>query len=105
VSHCHEVMLVPGLWPTSTYDGPVTASNPAHKLQVALLVVAWFNLVSALIGMVGLTVGGGLGLPPEWLERTAFSSYFWPGMFLGVIVGGVQALALIAQHGRFRAAW
>ncbi|WP_456697587.1 hypothetical protein [Aeromicrobium sp. P5_D10] len=79
--------------------------SPVRFFRVALPVVAGFNLVSALIGMVGLTVGGGLGLPPEWLDGTGFASYFWPGVFLGVVVGGGQALALIAQRGRFAAAW
>lgn len=73
-------------------------------LRVGLLIVAWFNLVSALIGMGGLTVGGGLGIPLEWLEGTPFTSYVWPGVILGVVVGGAQALALAAQHRRYRVA-
>lgn len=77
----------------------------ARTLRILLLVVAWFNLVSALIGMVGLTVGGGLGIPLEWLQGSPFRSYFWPGVILGVVVGGVQALALVAQYGRYRLAW
>jgi hypothetical protein len=32
-----------------------------------------------------------------------FTSYFWPGVILGV-VGGVQVLALAAQYGRYRVA-
>ena len=60
-----------------------------------------FNLVSALAGMVGLTIGGGMGIPMEWIEGSAFDSYVWPGVILGVVVGGVQALALVAQFGRF----
>ena len=66
--------------------------------------VAWFSLASALIGMAGLTIGGGMGLPREWIEGSAFDSYFWPGVILGVVVGGIQALALVADHGRFAVA-
>lgn len=55
--------------------------------------------------MVGLTVGGGLGLPLEWIDGSVFTSYFWPGIILGVVVGGIQALALIAQYRRFALAW
>jgi len=66
--------------------------------------VAWFSLASALIGMAGLTIGGGMGLPREWIEASAFDSYFWPGVILGVVVGGIQALALVADHGRFAVA-
>ncbi|WP_197429222.1 hypothetical protein [Microbacterium sp. CCH5-D1] len=72
-----------------------------RALRIALATVAALNLLSALIGMVGLTVGGGMGLPPEWLDGSIFDSYVWPGIILGVVVGGVQALALVAQFGRF----
>lgn len=74
-------------------------------VRVLVLVVAWFNFVSALIGMVGLSFANGIGIPVEWIEGTIFTSYFWPGIILGVVVGGSQALAIVAQHGRFRIAW
>ncbi|MBO1901354.1 hypothetical protein J4H92_05260 [Leucobacter weissii] len=67
--------------------------------------MGWFNLLSAAAGMLGLTIGGGMGIPLEWIEGSPFSSYFWPGIILGVVVGGVQALALIAQRRGFRLAW
>ncbi|MDQ1130426.1 hypothetical protein [Microbacterium sp. SORGH_AS_0888] len=83
----------------------MTSDAPTSRaLRIALYVIAWFNAVSALIGMVGLTVGGGLGIPLEWLEGTIFRSYVWPGVILGVVVGGTQALALVAQYRRFRLA-
>ncbi|QCQ18248.1 hypothetical protein EHF32_13495 [Microbacterium sp. RG1] len=55
--------------------------------------------------MIGLTVGGGMGLPVEWLDGTPFATYFWPGVILGVVVGGMQALAVIAQYRRYALAW
>lgn len=76
-----------------------------RALRIALAAVAAINLLSALIGMVGLTVGGGMGLPPEWLDGSIFDSYIWPGIILGIVVGGAQALALVAQFGRFGVAW
>ena len=78
---------------------------PSRPIRIALFVVAWFNLLSALAGMAGLTLGGGLGIPLEWIEGSIFTSYFWPGIILGVVVGGIQVLALIAQYGRFALAW
>ena len=75
--------------------------RPGRPLRIALASTAVFNLVSALAGMVGLTIGGGMGIPMEWIEGSAFDSYVWPGVILGVVVGGVQALALVAQFGRF----
>lgn len=74
-----------------------------RSLAVSLQVVAWFNLVSALLGMAGLTLGF-MPIPTEWIEGSVFTSYFWPGIILGVVVGGSQALALAAQYGRYRLA-
>ncbi len=76
-----------------------------RALRVTLLVVAGFNLASAVAGMIGLTVGGGMGLPLEWLDGTPFASYAWPGVILGVVVGGMQALAVIAQYRRYALVW
>ena len=81
------------------------ARRPGRPLRVALLVVAGFSLISAIAGMVGLTVGNGMGLPLEWIEGSVFSSYVWPGVILGVVVGGSQALCLLAQVRRFALAW
>ncbi|RLP78107.1 hypothetical protein D9V32_00615 [Mycetocola tolaasinivorans] len=61
--------------------------------------MAWFNLVSAIAGGIGLIFGDGIGMPSAWLEGSVFSSYLWPGIILGVIVGGSQALALLASYG------
>jgi hypothetical protein len=83
----------------------VSRAGATRAVRLALLVVAWFNLVSALVGMVGLTVFGGMGLPLAWLEGSVFTSYFWPGIILGVVVGGVQVLALIAQYRSLALAW
>ncbi|MFT4279859.1 hypothetical protein [Microbacterium sp.] len=76
----------------------------ARRLRLGLLIVAWFSLASALVGMIGLTLGGGIGIPTEWLDGSVFDSYVWPGVILGVVVGGAQALALVADHGHFRVA-
>lgn len=72
-------------------------------VAVSLQVVAWFNLASALLGMAGLTLGF-MPIPTEWIEGSVFTSYVWPGVILGVVVGGSQALALAAQYGRYRLA-
>jgi len=87
------------------YGESVTTLPPPRAPRIALYVLAWFNLASALVGMVGLTLGGGMGIPLEWLAGSAFHSYLWPGIILGVVVGGVQALALVAQYRRYRLAW
>ena len=81
------------------------APLPPRPLRIGLSVVAWFTLLSARLGMAGLTAGGGFGLPPEWIEGTVFASYFWPGIILGIIVGGSQALTLVAHFRRYTLAW
>ncbi|MGP6204847.1 hypothetical protein [Microbacterium sp. F2] len=72
-------------------------------VSISLQVVAWFNLASALLGMAGLPLGF-MPIPAEWIEGSVFTSYVWPGVILGVVVGGSQALALAAQYWRFRLA-
>lgn len=81
------------------------AARPRRALRVALQVVAWFSLASAVFGMLGLTLGGGMGIPLAWLEGTPFTGYAVPGIILGVVVGGAQAVALVAQYLRLRLAW
>jgi len=90
--------------PLPPLPGPGSVSDvgsSSRGIRLGLQIVAWFNLVSALAGMAGLTIGGGMGLPLEWIDGTVFTTYFWPGVILGVVVGGTQALALTAQYARF----
>ncbi|GGM61261.1 hypothetical protein [Microbacterium saperdae] len=82
-----------------------STQRPPRALRFGLIGIAAFNLLSALAGMVGLTVGGGMGLPLAWIEGSIFSSYFWPGVILGIVVGGVQVLALLSQLRGYRVAW
>ena len=86
---------------------PAGAPPPvaARWTRIALQVIAWFSFLSSLAGMTGLTWGNGMGFPLEWIEGSPFDSYFWPGMILGVVVGGAQALALAAQYARLDLAW
>ena len=59
-----------------------------RAVWISLNVVTWFNLVSAVVGAVGLIGFGGMGLPLEWLDESPFATYFWPGVILGVVGGG-----------------
>lgn len=79
--------------------------EPNRVVRVLLLVVAWFSIVSVAVGVVGLTAGGGLGMSVESLDGSIFTSFLWPAVILGAVVGGSQVLALAAQYGRFRLAW
>ncbi|TFC85365.1 hypothetical protein [Cryobacterium sp. TMT4-31] len=74
--------------------------RPRRLWWLALLVMGWFNLLSALGGGLGLIVGNGMGMPMSWLVGTPFDSYVIPGFILLVVIGGTQALAVLGQHGR-----
>ena len=71
-----------------------------RRWWVALLVVGWFILVSAVGGGVGLILGNGMGMPLSWLDGTPFDSFVIPGLVLLLVVGGTQALAVLLQHRR-----
>lgn len=76
-----------------------------RALRAALLAVAAVSAVSALAGMVGLILGDGMGLPRSALDATPFDSWVWPAIILGVVVGGTQLLAVVAQVLRLSLAW
>lgn len=62
-----------------------------RRLLLVLLVV---NALSAFGGAAGL-VGNGVGMDPAWLDGTPFTSYLWPGILLGVAVGGTHLVAVV----------
>jgi hypothetical protein len=66
----------------------------------SLAVLLWFGAVSALAGGVLGVFVNGAGVPLRYLENTPFSSYVIPGLVLGIVIGGTQALAAIAVHRR-----
>ncbi len=63
-----------------------------------LLVLLWFGAVSALAGAVLGIAFNGAGVPLEYLEGTPFTSFVIPGLILGLMVGGTQALAVVLVH-------
>jgi hypothetical protein len=69
-------------------------SNRVVVRTLTLLVV--FGALSAFLGAVLAIAANGAGVPLEYLANSPFSSYFVPGLVLGVIVGGTQLAAAIA---------
>ena len=59
------------------------------------------RLITTLDGIVGINalggmayaLGGAKAVPTEWLERSPFTSYRVPGLYLGTVVGGTCMLA------------
>jgi hypothetical protein len=68
--------------------------------RLALIVLLYFCALSALAGGVLGVAANGAGVPLEYLRATPFPSYLIPGLILGVVVGGTQALAAVAMQRR-----
>jgi hypothetical protein len=83
----------------------VYAINPPVSNHVAawtLTALVAFGALSAAVGAVLAIAANGAGVPLEYLRNSPFSSYFIPGLILGVVVGGTQlaaAMALLARRG------
>jgi hypothetical protein len=82
----------------ASVSAPARAASGRRAWRSGLLAVGWFNLVSAVIGGIGLIVTNGMGMPLSWLVGSPFGSYLGPGLILLLIVGGTQALAVLLQH-------
>lgn len=84
-----------------------TGYSAPRGLRITLLTVTGFNLASAIAGGIALAAGwmAAAGLPTTLLEGSLFTSYLWPGIILGVVVGGTQLAALIAYVVRLEVAW
>jgi len=70
-------------------------SVSAALLRGILIGLLLFGAVSSFAGMILLTVANGGGIPLAYLDGTPFSSYFVPGLVLGVVGGGTQLLAAV----------
>jgi hypothetical protein len=77
-------------------------------IRIALLILQAFVALTALAGGVALVMGSlnadfstVLNPPAEYLEGSPFTSYVVPGILLGVVLGGVHALAfaLLERNG------
>jgi hypothetical protein len=74
----------------------------SHVVAWALTALLAFGALSAAVGAVLAIAANGAGVPLESLENSPFTSFFMPGLILGVVVGGTQfaaAFALLAKRG------
>lgn len=76
---------------------PARGLLPYRFVRGLLLAVGIFNAVSAVGGGLGLLAPGSLGIPLSLIAGSGFTSYFWPGVLLVVIIGGTQCLAVISE--------
>ncbi|MBN1409756.1 MAG: hypothetical protein JW969_02855 [Spirochaetales bacterium] len=71
-------------------------------LSVSLLILLFFNALSAIGGGIGLVVSDGLGMPKSWLTGSPFDSFLVPGIILAVIVGGTNLAAAVMEIKKLR---
>ena len=74
----------------------------ARPIRVALIVLLWFGAVSSFGGAVLGIAFNGAGVPMSYLDNGPFDSFVWPGIILGVVIGGTQLAAAIALTARRR---
>jgi len=82
----------------------VRAFIPNALVRWSLIVVGSFNALSALGGGIGLLTPGSMGIPLYIIDGSVFSDFTWPAIILIVVIGGTQALAVVAELRRARSA-
>ena len=68
---------------------------PASFLRVALIVLGAFTALSAVGGGIALLTPGSAGVPLYVLDGSIFTSFFWPALLLGIVIGGTQLIATV----------
>ena len=68
------------------------------RVRSLLIVLLYFGALSAIAGGVLGVVANGAGVPLVYLKGTPFTSYFNPGLILGVVIGGTQGFAAITTQ-------
>jgi hypothetical protein len=76
-------------------------------LRGTLIGVDGFAAVSALLGAVELETGWPYMFPTTMLQGTPFSDFAFPGLIMGLVVGGSAAIAMVAtiRNASAGAAW
>jgi hypothetical protein len=81
-------------------NAPTTSAArfAGHRVAgAALVAVECFVAVGAVFGGVGLMADDAIGMLPEWLAGTPFTSWFWPGVFLLLVVATPMIVAAVAE--------
>ena len=84
---------------TVTRDQEATRTSRWALIALEVLVA-----VNAIYGGIGL-MRNGMGMPNDWLERTPFSSWLWPGVFLLLVIAVPMTAAAALEMGRSRLAY
>ena len=77
-----------------------TRTRPAKERRAArwsLIAIEALVAIGAIYGGVGLIADNAVGMLPEWLDGTPFTSWRWPGVFLLLVVALPMTVAAIAE--------
>lgn len=75
----------------------MTPRAPLQSVARRILIIAlWFGAISALGGAALAIVANGAGVPLSYLDGTPFTSFLIPGLILGIVIGGTQAVAAVS---------
>jgi len=77
--------------------GSSAVGVPYGLVRWALIVVGAFNALSAVGGGIGLLTPGSMGIPLSIIDGSVFPDFTWPAIILIVVIGGTQALAVVAE--------
>ena len=61
----------------------------------------WINAVAAINGGLAL-MAGSIDLPKEYLAKTGFTSFYFPGVILFAVVGGSALIAALTRIKRLQ---
>ena len=77
---------------------------PNALVRWSLITIGAFNALSAVGGGIGLLTPGSMGIPLYVIEGSVFPDFTWPAILLIVVIGGTQALAVVAELRRAKSA-
>jgi hypothetical protein len=81
-------MIFPG-----TFNETMRGEPKAPGLEVFFEGIIGLSAMSSGLTLVFTPDGSTLGLTLTALSRSPFSNYFWPGLLLAVVVGGLNVIA------------
>jgi hypothetical protein len=87
-----------------TVTTQVSKGNGFGLRRGSLVAVELVIAANAVYGGIGL-MRDGMGMPDEWLTPTPFRSWWWPGVFLLLVIAVPMGTAAVMELGRHRCAY
>lgn len=75
----------------------IRTSRGRRVARWCLIIVESLIAIGAVYGGIGLIAGNSIGMLPEWLDGTPFTTWLWPGIFLLLVVAAPMAVAAAAE--------